>query len=196
MQELQLGPGLDAQFGHQAAADLPEHGECLGSLAGPVPGSHEHPGEALVQRVAGQRRGQLGGGLPFPAAGEHARQAVLQHREAFLGQPVLDRRTRSVSGASASAGPFQSASAASNSGMAAGPSAARAARPRDRNRSASTRSWSNSSRYPSPQRVSDGIRERLEQVPQPGHQGLQAGPRGPGGSASQMASTSSATGTT
>ena len=92
MQELELGPGLDAQFGHETAADLPEHGERLGPLARPVPGSHEHPGEALVQRVAGQRRGQFGGGLPFPAAGEHARQAVLQHREAFLGEPVPDRR--------------------------------------------------------------------------------------------------------
>ena len=91
MQKLQFGPGLDAKFGHETAADLPEHGERLGPLAGQVPGRHEHPGEALVQRVAGQRRGQLGGGLPFSPAGEHARQAVLQHRQALLGQPVPDR---------------------------------------------------------------------------------------------------------
>jgi hypothetical protein len=26
MQELELGPGLDNQFGHETAAELPEHG--------------------------------------------------------------------------------------------------------------------------------------------------------------------------
>ena len=180
MQELQLGPGLNAKLGYQTRADLPEHGECLGSLARPVPGSHEHPGEALVQRVAGQRRGQLGRSLPFSAAGEHARQAVLQHRQAFLGEPVPDRRdpvgVRRVGQ------------------RRAVPERQRGIEQRDRG--GPVRRPGRPAQRPGPLRVDQilvefeqvpiaaaGQRrtgERLEQLAQPGHQGLQAGPRRPG----------------
>ena len=180
MQKLQFGPGLDAKFGHETAADLPEHGERLGPLAGQVPGRHEHPGEALVQRVAGQRRGQLGGGLPFSPAGEHARQAVLQHRQALLGQPVPDRcdplGVRRVS--QRRAVPERQRGIEQRDG---GGPLRRTCRPAQR---------------PGPLRVDQVLvefeqvpvtaagqrstRKRLEQPPQPGHQGLQAGPRRPG----------------
>ena len=87
--------------------------------------------------------------------------------------------TRSVSGASASAGPFQSASAASNSGMA---------RPRPPRGPPSPATGTvrvdeilvEFEQVPVPAPGQRGARERLEQLPQPGHQGLQAGARGPG----------------
>jgi len=91
VQPLELRAGLDAELTAQPAADVAEHLQRVTSLAAPVQGHHQHPGQPLRQRVPGQQGGQLRGRLALQAAVEQAADAIRCGPQVLFRQRRADR---------------------------------------------------------------------------------------------------------
>ena len=104
VQGLQLRARLDAEFAGQPVPHRPGHPQRALPLPEPVQRHDQQPGEPLGQRVLRQQPRQICRGLQFHPARQQRCDAVLDHRQALLGQHRRRGGHCGNSGMSASAG--------------------------------------------------------------------------------------------
>ena len=120
------GLGIDAQLLDEPVAHLPVGVERVGLPAAAVLGEHQLPGQAFVERVGVQRRGELAEQLGVPSGAQRGVVAVQYDGKPFGFAGRCGRRSTHGVSSAANGSPRHRSSALSNRAAASGGSAVRA----------------------------------------------------------------------